>query len=1124
MHQRYFAYGDLAAILCAVMMTNCALPIALAEGQSKSVPTQGTPKTLMSDQRQEIPDMPYAPNQPPGVPMETAPPVIVQQGPFVSVQVNVDASGMNILGDAANEPSLAVDPTNPQRMAIGWRQFDTILSSFRQAGWGYSQNGGQSWTFPGVLHPGIFRSDPVLAADADGTFYFYSLTANYPFNTVFYCTMFRSYDAGVTWDSGTYAHGGDKQWFTVDTTSGPGRGNLYAYWTSGLSCCPSGQFTRSTDGGSNYDLPIPVPADPFWGTLSVGPDGALYMSSADLRVSKSTNAQNSGLTPTFTSSFASLSGSPGGFGGGPNPGGLLGQVWIATDHSGGPTHGNVYVFSAVNPFFAGDPHDVMFTRSVDGGQTWNPPVRVNDDPINNGAWQWFGTMSVAPNGRIDTVWNDSRNGGQPNLAQVFYSYSLDGGVSWSKNIALTPIWDSYVGWPQQNKIGDYYHMVSDNDGANLAYAATFNGEQDVYFLRITRDCNNNGIPDEQDLASGTSLDCNVNRYPDECEVDCNANTVPDDCDLAEGDSLDCNSNAVPDECDPDFDCNNNGTQDICDVASGLSVDCNANEVPDDCEIDSGAEPDCNSNGIPDSCDVVPPFASDSCGLAPAICPDAPYTGSTVGATSDGNASCGLSAGSPDKWLRYVPTAGGTVNVSLCGSSYDTVLSVHDACPGAGSMQLACNDDACGLQSVVSFTAVAGQTYWIRIAGFAGDTGAFTLTLTGPPCGGSVPDCNSNGVPDECDVAGGALDCNGNLVPDACDVASGLGEDCNLNGLLDECDILAGTSEDCDGNGRPDQCDTTAFIVRSSFLAPIITGSSHTYRFEQPPPAEGQVRIGVLAMADIDSSSESISVALSGLSAGVVFNEAGWLSCAADQEDSTFLTHLDFNSRTAIGYAEFNLFKSGTVTSTVCPTSFARIILDYPIEGDCNGNGTLDSCDIASGLSIDCNDNGRPDECEPFDCNGNGIPDECEPNLDCNGNGIQDICDVAGGAADCNSNGVPDTCEVDFDGDGTIDPCDACPVDVQNDRDGDGACDSSEQCPDDPDKQLPGHCGCGAPEVDSDADTVPDCHDLCADADDRIFAPQCAGAIPAVSTWGMTILVLSMLCLLKIAFGLRKAEG
>ena len=54
-------------------------------------------------------------------------------------------------GDAANEPSISVDPTNGNKMVIGWRQFDSIQSDFRQAGWGYTTDGGIHWTFPGVL-------------------------------------------------------------------------------------------------------------------------------------------------------------------------------------------------------------------------------------------------------------------------------------------------------------------------------------------------------------------------------------------------------------------------------------------------------------------------------------------------------------------------------------------------------------------------------------------------------------------------------------------------------------------------------------------------------------------------------------------------------------------------------------------------------------------------------------------------------------------------------------------------------------------------------------------------------------------------------------------------------------
>jgi hypothetical protein len=61
-------------------------------------------------------------------------------------------------------------------------------------------------------------------------------------------------------------------------------------------------------------------------------------------------------------------------------------------------------------------------------------------------------------------------------------------------------------------------MVSDNLGVNVAYAATFNGEQDIYFLRIGPwDCNGNETPDEDDIASQTSRDCNANEVPDECE-------------------------------------------------------------------------------------------------------------------------------------------------------------------------------------------------------------------------------------------------------------------------------------------------------------------------------------------------------------------------------------------------------------------------------------------------------------------------------------------------------------------------------------------------------------------------------------------------------------------------------
>ena len=143
-------------------------------------------------------------------------------------------------------------------------------------------------------------------------------------------------------------------------------------------------------------------------------------------------------------------------------------------------------------------------------------MRINDDPAGTNAWQWFGTLSVAPNGRLDVVWNDTRNSGQVNLSELYYAYSTDAAISWSVNAPVSPVFDSHVGWPNQNKLGDYYDMISDQAGASLAYAATFNGEQDVYFLRLG-DCDDNGIHDGEELADGSAADINGNGILDRCE-------------------------------------------------------------------------------------------------------------------------------------------------------------------------------------------------------------------------------------------------------------------------------------------------------------------------------------------------------------------------------------------------------------------------------------------------------------------------------------------------------------------------------------------------------------------------------------------------------------------------------
>jgi hypothetical protein len=437
------------------------------------------------------------------------------------VQVNTGPGGMNIVGDAANEPSMTVDPTAPNRIAVGWRQFDTISSNFRQAGRAYSRDGGRTWTNPGPLTPGVFRTDPVLDTTAAGTFYYYSLFGTALTN----CDLFRSNTQGASWLPSVPAHGGDKNWLAIDHRA-IAQPNLYIIWSPFFSCCGGNIFGRSIDGGATFQPPLPVPESPYFGTICVGPSGSVYAAgirmsnSSQFAFARSMNASNPAVTPIFDLSLLVNLGGVllSNTGTGPNPGGLNGQVWCVADPRPFPNRDHVYLLCTVDPPGV-DPGDVMFVRSFDGGETWSAPVRVNDDAQTAGGWQWMGTIGVAPNGRIDAVWIDTRASQQANLGRLYYSFSNDSGTTWSANQPITDQWNSFVGWPQQNKIGDYYQLASDLVGANLIYAATFNGEQDIYFLRLGEyDCNGNGIPDSVEIANNTVADCNFNGIPDSCEI------------------------------------------------------------------------------------------------------------------------------------------------------------------------------------------------------------------------------------------------------------------------------------------------------------------------------------------------------------------------------------------------------------------------------------------------------------------------------------------------------------------------------------------------------------------------------------------------------------------------------
>ncbi|MCH7527345.1 MAG: exo-alpha-sialidase [Planctomycetes bacterium] len=134
-------------------------------------------------------------------------PKVGSRVPFRGVQINTDEFGQDIEGDAANEPTLAVSPVDPDVLVVGWRQFPTIESDSRFAGYAYSHDGGFTWTNAGPLDappdqpPDAEQSDPVLAVDSDGVFYYWSEVFRPNPPTTHY--VYRSQDDGVTWDAPT---------------------------------------------------------------------------------------------------------------------------------------------------------------------------------------------------------------------------------------------------------------------------------------------------------------------------------------------------------------------------------------------------------------------------------------------------------------------------------------------------------------------------------------------------------------------------------------------------------------------------------------------------------------------------------------------------------------------------------------------------------------------------------------------------------------------------------------------------------------------------------------------------------------------------------------------------------
>jgi len=154
---------------------------------------------------------------------------------------------------------------------------------------------------------------------------------------------------------------------------------------------------------------------------------------------------------------------------------------------------------------------------------------------------------------------------------------------------------------------------------------------------------------------------------------------------------------------------------------------------------------------------APPPAppEDDCATpAVAILGANPYdtTGCTTGSEGQVEAICDFAGQigiEKDAWYTWTDSgAGGCTWISTCGGVHDSKLAVYGyfapGCPTSSA--IACSDDACGLQSAVSFFASPGASYKIQLGSFPSAPGATgTMLITQVPTGAGNDDCAAPAV-------------------------------------------------------------------------------------------------------------------------------------------------------------------------------------------------------------------------------------------------------------------------------------------------------------------------------------------------------------------------------------------
>ncbi len=282
----------------------------------------------------------------------------------------------------------------------------------------------------------------------------------------------RSPDGGKSWDPapiGVKTWKGDEPdvkledmpriWSDTGAASRH-RGNFYLAWIEWQLEQSIILFTRSGDGGATWAAPIRIstkaglPRDDNGAVVgpigTVAPDGTLYViwnEGFNITLATSTDGGRS-----FSPSHPIFDVAAPYFGGASGIPGLsraMGFPQVGID----PKNGTLY--TTWSDFRNGDV-DVFISRSPDRGTSWSPPMRVNDDPIHDGADQFLQWMAVDPaDGSIYVQFYDRRDDPERKLTRVTLARSTDGGHTFT-NYAWNPVPFATDG----NFLGDYEWLVA----------------------------------------------------------------------------------------------------------------------------------------------------------------------------------------------------------------------------------------------------------------------------------------------------------------------------------------------------------------------------------------------------------------------------------------------------------------------------------------------------------------------------------------------------------------------------------------------------------------------------------------------------------------------------------------